>query len=255
MRAVVTGAARGLGAGVAERLGRDGWGVALLDADQAVDATARAIGGTAAQPVLGLVADVSDDDQVEAALAAALEALGGVDLLVNCAGIGGPGDAVIDTDPAAFRRTLEVNLVGPFLVARRVARVMVAQDAGGAIINVGSLFGQQGVAHGAAYGASKGGVTVLTHSLARELAPHGIRVNTIAPGNMATEMHFDDLRDRARRDGTSFAQEVERARAVVPLGRHGTAQDVAGTVAWLASPDAAYVTGQTISVNGGVLLT
>ena len=126
---------------------------------------------------------------------------------------------------------------------------------GGAIVNLGSIFGQQGVANGAAYCASKGGVALLTHSLALELAPHAIRVNTVAPGNMLTEMHLDDLRVGATERGVALDEEIERVRATVPLGRHGTADDVAGVVAWLASPDAAYVTGQTIGVNGGVILT
>ncbi|MEA2280324.1 MAG: 3-oxoacyl-[acyl-carrier protein] reductase [Solirubrobacteraceae bacterium] len=253
MRALVTGAARGLGAGIARRLAGDGHALALLDVSPAVEATAAALRG--GRPVLGIVADVAREQEVDAAAAAAVAELGGVDLVVNAAGIGGPGSAVADTDPAEFRRTLEVNLVGPFLTARRLAPVMIAQGTGGAIVNVGSLFGQQGVAHGAAYCASKGGVTLLTHSLAAELAPHGIRVNSVAPGHMATEMHFDELRERAARGGTSFEEEREAARDAVPLGRHGTGEDVAGAVAWLASDDAAYVTGQTIAVNGGLLLS
>jgi NAD(P)-dependent dehydrogenase (short-subunit alcohol dehydrogenase family) len=131
----------------------------------------------------------------------------------------------------------------------------MAQGEGGTIVNLGSLFGQQGVPFGAPYCMSKGAIALLTHSLALELAPHGITVNTIAPGNMATEMHFDELRDRAARAGGTFDAELEAARAEVPLGRHGTGEDVAGAVAWLASAGAAYVTGQTIAVNGGVLLT
>jgi NAD(P)-dependent dehydrogenase (short-subunit alcohol dehydrogenase family) len=239
MRAIVTGAARGLGAGIAERLERDGADVVGIDA---------ARGAT-------LQADVADEGQVDRAVAAAVERLGGLDLLVNCAGIGGPGSPVTDTPVEAFRRTLEVNLVGAFLMARAGARVMIAQGEGGAIVNLGSMFGQRAVPFGAAYCASKGGIALLTQSLALELAPHRITVNTVAPGNMATEMHFDDLHERARRAGTSFEVELERARAEVPLGRHGTGEDVGGAVAWLASADAAYVTGQTISVNGGVLLT
>jgi NAD(P)-dependent dehydrogenase (short-subunit alcohol dehydrogenase family) len=117
------------------------------------------------------------------------------------------------------------------------------------------MFGQRGVPFGASYCASKGGVALLTQSLALELAPHGVRVNTVAPGNMATDMHFDELRARADRNGSSFDDEVAAARAEVPLGRHGTADDVAGAIAWLASGDADYVTGQTIAVNGGMLLT
>ena len=240
MRAIVTGAARGLGAGVAARLRRDGGAVAAIDVHDAED---------------GLVADVADERQAEAAFATAVERLGGLDLLVNCAGIGGPGSPVAETDVAAFRRTLEVNLVGAFVMARAAARLMIAQGSGGAIVNVGSMFGQRGVPFGASYCASKGGVALLTQSLALELAPHGVRVNTVAPGNMATDMHFDELRARADRNGSSFDDEVAAARAEVPLGRHGTADDVAGAIAWLASGDAGYVTGQTIAVNGGVLLT
>jgi NAD(P)-dependent dehydrogenase (short-subunit alcohol dehydrogenase family) len=255
VRAIVTGAARGLGAGVARRLAADGHAVALLDVSPTVSETAAELAAAAAARVLAVVADVSDEGRVADATATALDALGGLDLLVSAAGVGGPANAVVDTDPAAFRRTLDVNLVGAFLMARAVTRAMVEQHTGGAIINLGSLFGQQGVPYAAAYCASKGGVALLTQSLAGELAPHGIRVNTIAPGNMATEMHFDELRERARRNGTSFEAELEAVRAVVPLGRHGTPEDVAGAVAWLASPDASYVTGQTISVNGGVLLT
>jgi NAD(P)-dependent dehydrogenase (short-subunit alcohol dehydrogenase family) len=256
VRAIVTGAARGLGEGIAAGLVQDGAAVALIDYSDAVAETAQRLapepGGAA---VVGLVADVADEAQVDRAVDDALRALGGVDLLVNCAGIGGPDSAVIDTSPTAFRRTLEVNLVGTFLLCRRVARVMVDAGAGGAIVNVGSLFGQQGVPNGAAYCASKGGVALLTHSLAAELAPHGIRVNTVAPGHMATEMHYDELRARAERDGTSLEEELERSRADVPLGRHGTGDDLAGVVGWLASPASAYVTGQTIAVNGGLLFS
>ena len=126
---------------------------------------------------------------------------------------------------------------------------------GGAIVNLGSIFGQQGVAGGAAYCASKGGVALLTHSLSLELAPFRVRVNTIAPGNMASEMHWEDLRAQAAARGSSFEEEAERVRASIPLGRHGTGEDLAGAVVWLLSDDASYVTGQTIGVNGGVLLT
>ena len=124
-------------------------------------------------------------------------------MLVNNAGIGGPDTDVTGTSLAEFRRVLDVNLTGTFLMCRAVAKVMIGQGSGGAIVNMGSVFGQQGVAGGAGYCASKAGVALLTHSLALELAPHGIRANTIAPGNMATEMHWDELRSRAARSGTA----------------------------------------------------
>jgi NAD(P)-dependent dehydrogenase (short-subunit alcohol dehydrogenase family) len=274
MRAIVTGAARGLGAAIAGRLARDGADVALLDVNADVTATAELLageagdaggvgdeGGARAGPdapgrvTVGLVADVSDETAGAAAVDRAVQALGGVDVLVNNAGIGGPDTDVTGTSLAEFRRVLDVNLTGTFLMCRAVAKVMTGQGSGGAIVNMGSVFGQQGVAGGAGYCASKAGVALLTHSLALELAPHGIRVNTIAPGNMATEMHWDELRSRAARSGTTFGEQVEMVRAGIPLGRHGTGGDIAGVVAWLVSPDAGYVTGQTIGVNGGIWLS
>jgi len=256
VRALVTGAARGLGRAVAERILRDGGAVALMDVAETVERTGAEISALReGATVLAFRGDVSVEDDVERVVREAHAGLGGLDLLVNNAGIGGPTSAAVDTASADVRRVIDVNLVGAFLVARAAARVMIRQGTGGSIVNLGSIFGQQGVAGGAAYSASKGGIALLTHSLALELAPFGIRVNTIAPGNTATEMHFEDLRARAEAEGTTFEEELERVRVTIPLGRHGTGEDIAGAVAWLASEDAAYVTGQTIGVNGGVLLT
>jgi NAD(P)-dependent dehydrogenase (short-subunit alcohol dehydrogenase family) len=260
MRAIVTGAARGLGAAIAGRLARDGADVVLLDVSAGVTATADRLAGGAGgargaadgRVAVGLVADVSDEMASAAAVERAVHTLGGVDVLVNNAGIGGSDTDVAGTSLAEFRRVLDVNLTGTFLMCRAVAAVMIGQGSGGVIVNMGSVFGQQGVAGGAGYCASKAGVALLTHSLALELAPHGIRANTIAPGNMATEMHWDELRSRAARSGTVFGEQVEMVKAAIPLGRHGTGDDIAGTVAWLVSPDASYVTGQTIGVNGGI---
>jgi NAD(P)-dependent dehydrogenase (short-subunit alcohol dehydrogenase family) len=242
---MVTGAAGGLGGGVAERLAADGWGLALVD-------VAEPRGGAGS---LALVGSVADEDFAARAVGETVERFGGLDLLVNAAGIGGGNAAVVDLEVAELRHVLEVNAVGSFVFAQAAARAMVAAGRGGSIVNVGSIFGQQGVPEGAPYCMSKGAVTLLTQSLALELAPHGIRVNTVAPGNMATEMHWEYVRDLARERGTSFEEEVERVRASVPAGRHGTGADVAGAVVWLASEDASYVTGQTIGVNGGVFLT
>jgi NAD(P)-dependent dehydrogenase (short-subunit alcohol dehydrogenase family) len=254
VRAIVTGAARGIGAAVAGRIASDGGPVALVDVDDAVRATAERIGGDDAS-VVSIVVDVTDEAQVERGVADAVSSLGGLDLLVNNAGVGGPSTDLVDTPTEALRHVLDVNLVGAMIVARACARRMIAQRSGGTIVNIGSIFGQRGVAGGAAYCASKGGVALLTHSMALELAPHGIRVNTVAPGNMATEMHWADLRERAVTEGTTFEEQVERVRASIPLGRHGTGEDVASVVVWLASEDASYVTGQTLGVNGGVILT
>jgi NAD(P)-dependent dehydrogenase (short-subunit alcohol dehydrogenase family) len=234
----------------------DGWDVAIVDIASEAELAAGELADLRSDArVVAFVGDVSDEVFCELAVGDAIEELGGVDALVNSAGIGGPTAEVVDLDAAAFRRVLDVNLVGSFLMARLVARAMVDTGSAGAIVNVGSFFGQQGVAGGAAYCASKGGVSLLTQVLALELAGHSIRVNTIAPGNMATEMHFDDVRHAAAARGATFAEELERVRRTVPLGRHGTPEDIGGAVAWLLSENASYVTGQTISVNGGVFLT
>jgi NAD(P)-dependent dehydrogenase (short-subunit alcohol dehydrogenase family) len=255
MRSVVTGAARGLGEGVASRLVADGGRVALLDVDEAVIATAERLQASNPDALAFAVrCDVSDEANVAATMRELVSRLGGIDLLVNDAGIGGPMSSVIDTPLEEFRRVIDVNLIGTFLMSRACARVM-ADGGGGCIVNIGSILGQQGSANGAAYSASKGAVALFTQSLALEVAASGIRVNTIAPGNMLTRMHLDDLRVRATERGVTLDDQVEAVRATVPLGRHGTGGDIAGAVVWLASDDASYVTGQTIGVNGGVLLT
>jgi NAD(P)-dependent dehydrogenase (short-subunit alcohol dehydrogenase family) len=258
VRAVVTGAARGLGAATAGRLIADGASAALIDISPEVMATAAQVAAGApheACTAFGIVADVADETACEAAITSAADQLGGIDVLVNNAGIGGPDTPVVETAPADFWHVLQVNLGSAFLASRAAARLMIAQAAGGAIVNTGSIFGQQAVPRGAGYCASKAAVALLTQSLALELAPHGIRVNTIAPGNMATEMHWDELRSRARASGTTFEREVDLVAKSVPLGRHGTGADIAGVVTWLVSADASYVTGQTIGVNGGVWLS
>ena len=251
LRAIVTGSAGGLGAAVAERLVTDGGRVVLLDLAEEVLRTAARLGPAAR----GIRADISDETSVAKAITAAVVWLGGIDLIVSNAGIGGPATTVEETDVAAFRRVLDVNLVGTFLVARAAVPVMRAGGRGGAIVNMGSLFGQQAVPALAGYCASKAGIALLTQTLALELADAGITVNTIAPGNMDAPMHEEELEFRAAERGTTVEEERARVRATIPLGRHGTGADVGGVVAWLASPDASYVTGQTIAVNGGVLRT
>lgn len=255
-RAIVTGAARGLGEAVAARLVRDGWNVALVDVAPEVEATAARLAASREDVhALGMIADVSSEGDVERAVSATVDAFGGIDALVNDAGVGGPDTPVVETDLAVFRRVLEVNLVGTFLMARSVGRALLAQGTGGSIVNLGSILGQRGEAGAGAYCASKAAVALLTQVLALELGPHGVRVNTISPGNMESEMHWDYVRGLAEELGVGFEEARRRVRESVPLGRHGTGDDIAGTVAWLCSEDASYVTGQTIGVNGGVVLT
>jgi len=253
MRALITGGARGLGEAIAERLVSDGGDAMLMDIREDVARTAQRIAtkrpGSLVKSVVG---DVTDERDCNRAVTEAVAFMGGLDVLVNNAGIGGPAGDVVDYDPTDFRHVLEVNLVGVFLATQMAARVMIRQASGGAIVNIASMLGQRGEAKAGAYSASKGGVILLTQCLALELARHQIRVNAVAPGHMTTEMHWDDLRGRATASGRSFQDQVEAVRASIPLGRHGTGPDVASAVAWLVSKDAAYVTGQTVGVNGGV---
>lgn len=252
--ALVTGGAAGLGEGIARRLAADGWSVALLDVSPVVTATAGRLAaelGLPGERLLPILADVADAGAVDEAVATAAGAFGGLDLVVANAGIGGPSDEVVDLEPEEWDRVLAVNLRGAFLTCRAAARIMRRAGAG-SIVVIGSLFGRDPVARGAAYCVSKAGVEALARSLSLELAPHGVRVNTISPGNMATEMHWEDLRYRAAVSGRTYEAELEAARRAVPLGRHGTGADVGAAVAFLASDDAAYITGHTLSVNGGI---
>jgi NAD(P)-dependent dehydrogenase (short-subunit alcohol dehydrogenase family) len=254
--AIVTGGARGLGEKVAERLVRDGMPVVLVDVSSDVEETADRLSRIREDArAVAVVGDVSDEAVCARAASTAIEAFGGVSVLANVAGIGGPGTPVTETSAADFRRVIDVNLVGTFLMSRAVARELVRAGSGGTIVNTSSIFGQQGVVGDAGYGSSKAGVILLTQVMALELAPFAIRVNVISPGNMATEMHFDYVRALAHDHGRTFEEELDAVRSTIPLGRHGTGEDIAGAVAWLASDDASYVTGQTIGVNGGVLFS
>ncbi|MFN8538841.1 MAG: SDR family NAD(P)-dependent oxidoreductase [Thermomicrobiales bacterium] len=243
--ALVTGAAQGLGFGVARRLAADGARVVLADRSEAVVAAAAEIGAGAR----GEVCDVADSGAVDALVAAIVAEYGCLDILVANAGIGGGGPLAEMTDEA-FRRIVAVNLEGTFYCCRAAARAMIPRG-GGVIVTIGSIFGRDTPAGSGAYGATKAGVMALTHALARELGPHGIRVNCVSPGNMATEMHWAALQRRATREERPFEILRDEIRGAIPLGRHGTAEDIGALVSFLASPDAAYISGQTINVDGG----
>lgn len=254
--ALVTGAAAGLGAGIVRRLARDGWGVVAVDRAAAVVETLARVGaelGLPAGRLVPIVGDVADPATSERAVGAAVAAFDGLDLVVANAGIGGPADAVVDLDPADFDGVLAVNLSGTFLTCRAAGRAMLAAGRGGSIVTIASIFAHRPAASTAAYSASKAAIVAFSQTLALELGPQGIRVNAISPGNMATEMHWEALRFRAERNGTTFEEERARLVAEIPLRRHGTPDDIAGAVAFLASDDAAYITGTTVLVDGGFL--
>ena len=237
-----------------ERLLSEGWSVLLVDLDDAVH---RAADDFAAQglPALAMTADVADPDQCAAATALVDSSFGRLRALVNNAGIGGPSTPVHETDPEEFRRVLEVNLVAPLLMVRAAVPLMLRGAEGGAIVNITSVLGQSAEQGSGAYSASKAGLALLGQAMALELAGHDIRVNSVAPGNMLTDMHREHVEGLAAQTGVPYSDVLERVRGTVPLGRHGTPEDVGDLVAWLVSSRASYVTGQTIAVNGGILLT
>jgi len=191
---------------------------------------------------VALGADISDESAVEVAL----DRLGRAPrLVVNNAGIVRFGP-LLDLDQDAFRSVVEVNLTGTFTVARAAARRMIEAGLGGSIVNITSMNGVAAGPNGGAYGATKAGVALLTQQMAIEWGPHGIRVNAVAPGLIMSGMSEPIYADPVVR---------EARRSKVPLGRLGTAVDIAATVAFLASDDASYITGQNILVDGGVTMS
>lgn len=235
--ALVTGGAQGIGRACAEALAEEGCRIVLADVKEAVHDTARDLGGT------GYVCDMGDPEQVTGLFDRMEREVGAAHVLVNNAGLAIASD-FLEMPLEAFRRVIDVNLTGVFLATQRAGRAMVAGGIKGAIVNMSSINAQVAIPAIAGYCASKGGVMQLTKVAALALAPHGIRVNAVGPGSIDTEMMAS-----VNADPAAFARAMSRT----PLKRAGTAREVADVVAFLASPRAAYVTGETIYVDGGRL--
>jgi glucose 1-dehydrogenase len=249
--ALVAGAGGGIGGAGAEALAREGAAVLCADIDaDAAEATAgriRAAGGRSG-PV-GL--DVRDRAAVDAAVAMAVREFGRLDILLDCAGISHRG-SFLDLDAETWDRIVAVNLTGMFHLGQAAARQMVKQGAsaigggkaGGSIINVTSQLAEVARPERAAYVASKGGGRSLTHAMAVDLAAHGIRVNAIAPGPTLTGLTRASYTEPEARRATE---------ALIPLGRLGQPDDLVGAVLFLASDESRWVTGSTVTVDGGYL--
>jgi NAD(P)-dependent dehydrogenase (short-subunit alcohol dehydrogenase family) len=240
--ALITGGSSGIGLATAARLLREGARIIVNGRDAArLRVALERLSGLG--EVSGIVADVSDEREVARLVGEALARLGRIDVLVHSAGIDGAGVDVLDLAPDTWRRVLKVNLTGPFLMAQAAARHM-AEAGGGAIVNVASLNGLAAEPRFADYNSAKGGLVLLTRSLAVDLVDRHIRVNAVCPGYIRTPMTEPYLGD------------PETATAIVsaiPMHRAGMPEEVAAAIAFLASDDASYITGEVLVVDGGRL--
>jgi len=253
MNVVVTGAGVGIGRAIAGRFVEGGANVVVADLDsEAAALVAKTLEGPG--QAVALAVDVGVDDAGSMMAGACIEAFGSIDVLVNNAGIY-PMSPMLQTSPELFDRVYRVNLRGLAFASKAAGARMVEQGTGGAIINIASIDAFHPSMVGlAAYDSSKGGVLMFTKSLALELAPHGIRVNGIAPGGITTEGSSAPLKESGMTEEEMRAMTDEFTRRI-PLGRMGAPDDIATVAVFLASAAAGYMTGETIVVDGGRLLT
>lgn len=247
LRVVVTAGASGIGLAIAEALAARGARIHICDV--ADDALARF--ATAHSDSSFTKADVAREEDVARLFTDAEGHLGGVDVLVNNAGIAGPTGAIEDISVEDWRRTLDINLTGQFLCARRGVPLLKSAG-GGAIINISSVAGRLGYAFRTPYAATKWAIIGLTQSLAKELGPANIRVNAVLPGIVAGPRMTGVIEARAKQLGISYAEMEKQYLDRISLRRMVTAEDVAATVAYLLSPAGRNISGQSISVDGNV---
>lgn len=236
-RVLVTGGAGGIGGAIARRMVEAGARIMLADLNsERVSAAAAGLG----TDHLSTHVDVADLNSVNAMVADAESRMGGIDVLVHTAGVAMLRD-VLTVDPADWKRVIDINLMGTYYCCLATARAMIARNAPGCLINVGSAAARRPSRGASAYGASKGGVVTLTKGLAVDLAARNIRVNVISPGPVETEMARGEHRSETR---ASFER-------MIPMHRYARADEIASAALYLASDESSYVTGSEVTVDGG----
>ena len=240
--AVVTGGAQGIGKGIVKRYIEEEAKVAVFDCDEAMMNETKSEMEELGGDIMVFNVDVTSKAAVQKAVDTVVETWGKIDILAACAGICWPASPVLELTEEDWDRVLNVNLKGYFLVSQSVGNVMAKRGKGGSIIHMSSVNGLAAEAEIAHYNVSKGGINMLTKSMALELARYNIRVNAILPGFIDTRLNRDDI------DNEAWLREYLKT---IPAGRVGTTADIAGAAFFLASDDSAYVTGELLVVDGG----
>ena len=251
---IITGAAGGVGRATAERLANDGWSLVLVDVADAVKQTAAEVAKASGRKIVGVAADITRESGL-APIDSALKELGGpLKFLGLIAGVLQEVGPIETLDLAEWDRVLNVNVRANVILMKHFIPALRAAN-GASIVTVSSWYGRSGHGLFSAYCASKAALISLTHSAAAELAGDKIRVNSVAPGNVATSMHFNALREEAEKRSVSFEEMKAVEWGKIPVGRAAEPSEIASAIAFLAGRDGSYLTGATIDVNGGCLFT
>jgi NAD(P)-dependent dehydrogenase (short-subunit alcohol dehydrogenase family) len=251
---IITGAAGGVGRVTAERFAEDGWDLVLVDVVDSVNEVAAEVAKTSGRKAVAVKTDITQEANLTAIDAALRQVGGQLKFLGLVAAVLQKVGPIETLELVEWDRVFNINIRANVMLIKHFAPVMRAAG-GGSIVTVSSWFGRSGHGFFSAYCASKAALISLTHSAAAELATDNIRVNSVAPGNIATSMHFTALREEAEKRGITFEEMKKIEWDKIPLGRAADPAEVVAAIAFLASADGTYLTGTTIDVNGGVLFT
>ena len=247
---LIFGAASGIGREAARRYAEEGATVALGDISPAVDDTLAQLNGNGG---FAQITDITKFEDCQALVDRTVAEHGRIDVCSAISGVVQEAAPIGELAEAEWDRVMNVNLKGYFFIAKAVCP-QLAEQKSGTLVLTASFWGRKGYAFYAAYCASKAGVISLTHTLSEEMAPYGVRVNSVAPGMINTQMHDKALHEEAEERGIPFEEFRDAEWAKIPLGKAGDPVDIANAHLWLASDDAKYVTGASVDVNGGVQL-